>query len=307
MIVSPPTPTPSKSASTSNQPQNQNKPQSSTETNNSTPHSHLAPVTTADLKRLLFNSRALISDLSILHGEFASTYSSATTVLILKESDYGDLRGITDFENRVFRLMKKVEKRELGSAVTNSTTSGGGGGGVNGGEEKKKGKEKELKSIYESEHEKLEELYGIYVKMRADIEGLRLRLEDAGKGMFGVHDYEVDIKYQVIGNQTLPLYYKKPKGNKGKGDSRKRKAESSPAPSEASDTPAKKKVKLVSDKEKAKGGGSGLGMGMRDGEKEARSMEMAELRKELERMKKEKAILTIEVNALKAEKQILLS
>lgn len=95
--------------------------------------------------------------------------------------------------------MKKVEKRELGSAVTNSTTSGGGGGGVNGGEEKKKkGKEKELNSIYESEHEKLEELYGIYVKMRADIEGLRLKLEDTGKGIFGVHDYEVDIKYQVI-------------------------------------------------------------------------------------------------------------
>jgi hypothetical protein len=50
------------------------------------------------------------------------------------------------------------------------------------------------------DRKKFDELNAVYVTMHSDITALRANLENLGKGPMGVYDYEMDIKYQVIGN-----------------------------------------------------------------------------------------------------------
>jgi hypothetical protein len=51
-----------------------------------------------DLERLLQNAEALTSDLSILHGEFASSNSGQSKIFMIHKSGYPDLHLVSDFD-----------------------------------------------------------------------------------------------------------------------------------------------------------------------------------------------------------------
>jgi hypothetical protein len=166
-----------------------------------TPQSNLsaAPVTRAAVNSLRDNHNALLSDLSILHGQFSkeefSDHHPNKKAFI--DAGYPSVYGLISIGDSIDHLLKKVIKRE---AVQVSTKDNKEGGDFN----------KQMKQ----EHKKLDELNGLYLKTLDDITALRGKLETTGKGTQGVFDYEMDINYQVIGNQTIPPNYRRPKVTK---------------------------------------------------------------------------------------------
>jgi hypothetical protein len=166
-----------------------------------TPQSNasVAPATSTAVNSLRDNHNALLSDLSILHGQFSkeefSDHHPNKKAFI--DAGYPSVYGLISIGDSIDHLLKKVTKRE---AVQVSKKDNKEGGDFN----------KQMKQ----EHKKLDELNGVYRKTLDDITALRATLETIGKGTQGVYDYEMDINYQVIGNQTIPPNYRRPKVTK---------------------------------------------------------------------------------------------
>jgi hypothetical protein len=158
-----------------------------------------APVTRAAVNSLRDNHNALLSDLSILHGEFSkeefSDHHPNKKAFI--DAGYPSVDGLISIGDSIDYLFKKVTKREAKQASMEDDKEGVG-----------------LNRQMKQEHKKLDELNGIYLKTLDDITSLRTMLETIGKGTQGVYDYEIDISYQVIGNQTIPPNYRRPKVTK---------------------------------------------------------------------------------------------
>jgi hypothetical protein len=163
------------------------------------PHVSAAPVTRAAVNSLRDNHNALLSDLSILHGQFSKEEFSDQhpNKKAFIDAGYPSVYGLTSIGDSINRLLKKVTKREAVQVSTKDNKEGG-----------------DFTKQMEQEHKKVDELNVVYLKTLDDITALRGKLETIGKGTQGVYDYEMDINYQVIGNQALPPNYRRPKVTK---------------------------------------------------------------------------------------------
>jgi hypothetical protein len=156
----------------------------------------IAPLTRAAVNSLRDNHNALLSDLSILHGEFSkeefSDHHPNKKAFI--DAGHPSVDGLIATGGSIDHLLKKVTKRE---AAMEDNKEGG-----------------DFNKQMKQEHKKFDELNSVYRKTLHALTALRATLEIIGKGTQGVYDYEMDINYQVIGNQTLPVNYRRPKVTK---------------------------------------------------------------------------------------------
>jgi hypothetical protein len=156
-------------------------------------------VTIKDADILMGWSERVLSDLSILHGEFNSSESRRFSQIMVAQSAYPDLSLLNQLCNDVLALKKRLQLRD---AAANGSIPAGqapihvpqffAGLDVN------------------SESFLLGDLYSTCYQHRGAIEQLRIRLEATHKGPNEVYDYKRDVKYQVIGNQEYPVGYKRP-------------------------------------------------------------------------------------------------
>jgi hypothetical protein len=156
-------------------------------------------VTIRDADILMGWSQRVLSDLSILHGEFNSSESRRFSQIMVEQSAYPDLSSLNKLCNDVFALKKRLQLRD---AVANGSIPADqtpvhvpqffAGLDVN------------------SESFILGDLYSTCYQHRGAIEQFRIQLEATHKGPHGVYDYQRDVKYQVIGNQEYPIGYKRP-------------------------------------------------------------------------------------------------
>jgi hypothetical protein len=158
-----------------------------------------APVTRAAVNSLRDNHNALLSDLSILHGQFSKEEFSDLhpNKKAFIDAGYPSVYGLISIGDSINHLLKKVTKRDAVQVSTKDNKEGG-----------------DFTKQMKQEHEKLDELNVVYLKTLDDITALRGKLETIGKGTQGVYDYEMDINYQVIGNQIIPPNYRRPKVTK---------------------------------------------------------------------------------------------
>ncbi|KAH8756929.1 hypothetical protein BGZ57DRAFT_649631 [Hyaloscypha finlandica] len=149
--------------------------------------------------RLLEGSRALLSDLSILHDEFTSvSHPSKTDVILsLTGSPHATLELVSKLCANVDALRKRLYNRELlekddpRSCFISDTEVA------------------EAATIEASTDQSL--LNGLaveYCTMRRDITRLRGYLEEAHRNEAGHYKYKREVRFQVIGNQACLSSYK---------------------------------------------------------------------------------------------------
>ena len=160
--------------------------------------------TIVNVDRLAQDTKALLSDLSILHGQFLKDDDKADnpSKKAIVEAGYSSCQCLLSFEVRIERLKDEVIKRGAGQLNVDSEDGSD-----------------RIKQI-SKERETLAELQGIYITMRNEITSLRIQLEEANRGTSQIYDYELDIQYQVLGNQTLPRGYIKTKRDRRNGSKR---------------------------------------------------------------------------------------
>jgi hypothetical protein len=162
-------------------------------------------VTSDQVLELSTSVRKILSDLSILRGEFCKDEypEDHTNKIALLRSGYADMSQWFKFEDRIDRLKDRATEREA-LQQQDAENEGDLGRTVRNWDEQ-----------IVIERSKFEAFVDKHNTIVSDLRNLRRRFEAAGKGKNPIYDYQLAIRYQVIGNQVIPEGYKKKRAPRG--------------------------------------------------------------------------------------------